>query len=256
MRTYAIFTRPDSQLALEVAEDVREIMKGYSLEETDVNKADLVFIIGGDGTFLHAMKRDPRGLIFPIKLGRVGFFYEVDVTNYREYINRFFAGRYRVATYRKIRFLGYECVNEHYITSKNSGKVISAAIYADGELYRKGLADGVMISTPLASTAYSLSVGGPLMDPAIKAAIVNVVSPLGGPIPSLVVNDPKKVLIEVFPDRRGQKLVTDGIDMKEFNSLIEERPQRGGEFKVIRFGDTGIKRVVRARSKLSRLRYR
>ena len=257
LRSYSIFTRPDSLMASSVAEEIRGLMKQYGLEEVGVKEADLLFVVGGDGTFLHAMKNDPKGLIFPIKLGRVGFFYEVDVTNFREYIKLFFeGGHYRIAQYKRIRFLGFECVNEHYITSRNSGKVVSVAIYADGELYRRGLADGIMIATPLASTAYSLSVGGPLVDPALELAIINVVSPLGGPIPSLVVSDPSKVLIEVYPDRRGQKLVTDGIDRKEFNALISERPTRGDKFRVIRFGDTGIKRVVRAWSKLSRWRYR
>lgn len=138
-------------------------------------RADLAISIGGDGTFLHAAERlRRRGIpILGINLGRLGFLADVTPEMIDEGLERIAKGDYSInersllvvtADGERLEVYPY-ALNDIAILKHDNASLIEIETHVDGELLTKYVADGLVISTPTGSTAYSLSVGGPVLDP-------------------------------------------------------------------------------------------
>lgn len=148
-------------------------------------ETDLLIVLGGDGTLLtgiHALK-DVSTLVLGINMGRGGFLCEVGPEDALEAVKRVLEGNYSVEETMTLEVmadgkkLGY-VVNEVYIANSTIGKVIEFSLEQGSNEVMKGVADGFIISTPIGSTAYSFSAGGPAVDHRVDAIIATPVNPL------------------------------------------------------------------------------
>lgn len=153
-----------------------------------INSTDVIFAIGGDGTLLSA-QRQVIGTdisIIGINAGRKGFLIELDEETMEQGIKKFFEGKY----YIERRNTLYGCIqniesdkiissdiaiNEFSISRNGNTGIIKISIYINGELVEVFSADGVLISTPTGSTAYSLSAGGPVVMPEVHCTLITPV---------------------------------------------------------------------------------
>jgi len=147
-------------------------------------KLDFLLSIGGDGTFLEAAALT-RGLDIPlvgINSGRLGFLAYISRENVVQSMEHIFNRNYRIEERSLIEMSSSDgaindvALNEIAI-QKTDSKLITIHLYLDGELLNSYWADGLIIATPTGSTAYSLSVGGPIVTPGSENFIISPISP-------------------------------------------------------------------------------
>jgi NAD+ kinase len=150
--------------------------------------ADLVVVLGGDGSLL-AAARDAGERPVPIagvNLGTLGFMAEIALDEMHAALERILAGdarvesrmRLEVVALRGERALGrWLALNEAVIDSAETARLIELDARVDGMDVTRYRADGLLVSTPTGSTAYSLSAGGPILDPRLEALVMTPISP-------------------------------------------------------------------------------
>lgn len=200
-------------------------------------KADVIVTIGGDGTILAAAREHPGSLIFGIHKGEVGFLSEIGASEL-EKLGLLVSGKYsvearsRVAGFYKGKKIG-EGLNEIVVTSSRPAAVVVLEIDIDGATYGPFSSDGVIVSTPTGSTAYSMSAGGPVVDPACKVFGIVPICPYTNGAKPLVVHDSAKIAIRVL---KGSAVVAfDGIvarGIEKGESLLVSRS--GSDIRFIR----------------------
>lgn len=136
---------------------------------------DLMLSIGGDGTFLETatIVKDSGVPILGINTGKLGFLSYVNATNLIWAINQFFKKEYTINKRMLLnvsseeQFLGNIdfCLNEFAIQKSSGLKMIKIKVYADDNYINTYWSDGLIVATPTGSTAYSLSCGGPIIEP-------------------------------------------------------------------------------------------
>lgn len=167
----------------ELAESV-EVELEACAQPFEPGAAELVLAFGGDGTLLCAARRAAgAGIpILGVNLGRKGFLTEASVGELDAAVNDIAAGRYRlsermmidVETSTGARASG---LNDAVVTRGALSRMLSLEVSADGEFIAQYDGDGLIVSTPTGSTAYSAAAGGPLVWPEIDALIVTPVCP-------------------------------------------------------------------------------
>lgn len=185
--------------------------------------ADLVLCLGGDGTMLRAVNRldgAPVPLL-GVNLGRLGYLTEVEADQVGHALERFLAGSDSGHWNLDIRMMldvtardagGHElgtwrALNETVVQKSESGHTISLLVRIDGEPFTSYAADGLIVSTPTGSTAYSFSARGPVVSPKHRALLVTPVAPHMLFDRSLVLDPTETVDIEVVDDRAASVAV-------------------------------------------------
>jgi len=146
-------------------------------------RADLVIVLGGDGSLLSAARTMARfeTPVLGINRGRLGFLTDISPDEVSELVPAVLEGRYE----REERFLldvnveregkvvaRADALNDVVLNSGTSAQMIEFELSIDGEFVYRQRADGLIISTPTGSTAYSLSGGGPIMHPSLDAIVL------------------------------------------------------------------------------------
>jgi NAD+ kinase len=149
---------------------------------------DLIIVAGGDGTLLSmARTAAPRGVpILGVNLGSLGFLTELQPEELFRVLAQVVAGHYEIEERHLLRvrlFRGRRKVREHaalndVVLSKSAlARMVNLEVQVDGEIVADYTSDGLIVSTATGSTAYSLSAGGPILDPRVRAFIVTPICP-------------------------------------------------------------------------------
>ena len=159
----------------------------YSRERVP-DGADLVIVLGGDGTLLAAARAigGRETPLLPVNLGGLGFLTAITVEELFPELERAFRNEHRIA---KRRFLDcqivrgervvaeYRALNDVVITKASIARIIDLDAYIDNNFMCAYKADGLIVSTPTGSTAYSLSAGGPIIFPSVGALCITPICP-------------------------------------------------------------------------------
>ena len=215
---------------------------GHTLAEMN-QKADIVITIGGDGTILWALSEIEKP-IFAINSGGMGFLSEVEGKSAREGLKQIIEGRYNVEERAKLKVMldGRrlpDAANEVTVQTARIAKILYLKLFVDGELLESMGADGVIIATPTGSTSYSLSVGGPIMDPSVHAMIIAPLAAFKLSARPWIIPLKRQVGIELLPKSKETNLVIDG----RFTETVTQESKilvTGSEKKArfIRFGES------------------
>ena len=241
-KTVCLVARYDKKAALKLAEELAEHLakKGVKvyLEDTLAGKVvaphaemaslskmqtDFIITIGGDGTILRTCIAVPKPEppILAVNMGERGFLTEVEPKDAGEAVDKILRGEYKIEECCKLSVaVGEEsfpdALNDVVISAGEPASILKAQIFEDGKPILKVQADGLIVATPTGSTGYSLSAGGPVLDPTVDALVVSPICPLTA-FPSLVfpanstltfkVLSPKQVLVSI--DGKYRKVVTD-----------------------------------------------
>lgn len=155
--------------------------------QEELKSADMLICFGGDGTILHAAK-DANACHVPVlgvNLGSVGFMAELEQGEL-SMLSRLAAGKYAieermmldVVVRREGKMVYSElALNDAAVTKGAVARVVDLEVYGDKVLISSFSADGVLISTPTGSTAYSMSAGGPIVEPTAENIIVTPICP-------------------------------------------------------------------------------
>lgn len=192
---------------------------GLSLEEI-CKEVDILISIGGDGTLLSVVRRSfiYNIPVLGIHMGTLGFLTDLLIEELPEFLNDLAKGRYRIdnrmlveCTVNDKTFFAF---NDIVISRKTVSSMIKISAKINGKLFNTYNGDGVIISTPTGSTAYNLSVGGPIVYPLTEAFIITPVAPHSLSQRPLVM--PAEIEIEFkIKDKQGAVLLIDGQDIVE-----------------------------------------
>jgi NAD+ kinase len=149
---------------------------------------DLIIVVGGDGTLLHAARSlvSSQVPMLGINRGRLGFLVDVSPDDISATLDEILAGRYK----EEYRFLLHaevvrdgiviaqsEAFNDVVVHVRNVVRMIELDTYVDGRYLNTQRADGLIVATPTGSTAYALSGGGPILHPSLNAIVLVPVCP-------------------------------------------------------------------------------
>ena len=168
---------------LAMGEEAEALALNAVSAETFCNEAQMVLVIGGDGTMLRAARTvySKEIPILGINQGYLGFLTEVEVEHLDKAIAQLLSGNYQVerrmmlnaAVYRDgVCIADVNALNDMVVTKGALSRIIRTELYLDEELVERHYGDGLIFSTPTGSTGYSLSAGGPIVYPSIDVCIM------------------------------------------------------------------------------------
>jgi NAD+ kinase len=160
---------------------------GHPREELP-SLADLLIVLGGDGTLLAAARlmTDRNIPILPVNLGSLGFLTSVTLDDLYAVLEKVLLGQVRYServmidaqVVRKTQMIYHaRALNEAVLNKTALARIIDLQLLVDGEFVCDYKADGLILSTPTGSTAYSLSAGGPIVYPSVAAFVITPICP-------------------------------------------------------------------------------
>lgn len=182
--------------------------------------ADFVISMGGDGTFLRAasMVGDKQIPILGVNMGRLGFLADISTGEIEHIVESIYEGDYSIETRAAIAvetdgkpLSGYHCaLNDVAILKRDNAAMISIRTTVNGDYLTTYQADGLVISTPTGSTAYSLSVGGPIIVPGTCVFSMTAVAPHSLNIRPIVIPDNAEISLTVESRSHNFLIALDG----------------------------------------------
>ncbi len=200
----------DRNLKLSDPEKVKEVIPA---------DCDLVFSLGGDGTFLETilLVGDDEIPVLGINMGRLGFLASIAKEYIKESLYLLFNNKFVVekrsliSIETNLNIFEGKCfaLNEFAILRKDLSSMIRVKSYINDHYLNTYWADGLMVATPTGSTGYSLSCGGPLMMPDAKDFVITPVSPHNLNVRPLIVSDDSTLRFEIETRDRSYLLSLD-----------------------------------------------
>ncbi len=184
-------------------------------------RADLIVILGGDGSILNVASKLGRRQIpvVGIQMGRFGFLSELTPEDCEKNLLKIISGKSRVEERmmlscsvrkgRKIVFSGL-ALNDAVLASHNISRMIMLDVIVDGDYVTTFHGDGVITSTPVGSTAYSLAAGGPIVEPGMDSYIINPICSHSLTIRPLVIHASRRLEFRYRESRYSLTLTLDG----------------------------------------------
>jgi NAD+ kinase len=258
-KTVGLVARYDKKQALKLAEKLSKYLTENGLEVYMENtllhktriegkpvpleemRTDFIITIGGDGTILRTSLSlpKPEPPILAINMSVRGFLTEAEPQEALEATDRCLKGEFKIEKCMKLasktedmRFP--DTLNEIVTYADEPGKLLYAQILKNNEPILNCQADGLIISTQTGSTGYSLSAGGPVLDPSVNAFVVAPICPLSSFSLKIKVEKPQKILVVI--DGHYRQFVT-----SKPMSLTVTRSKNVASF--IRFGDNFYHRL-------------
>jgi NAD+ kinase len=194
-------------------------LKGFSLREL-CQKVDFLISVGGDGTLLSVVRKSFRydKPVLGINLGTLGFLTDISMEELETFIKDFKNSKYKIDTRMmvegSVNLNKFVAFNDIVISRKSISSMIKISAKIDGKPFNSYYGDGVIISTPTGSTAYNLSVGGPIVYPLTEAFIVTPVAPHSLTQRPLVMPADFEIEFKII-DNQGAVVIVDGQDIYE-----------------------------------------
>ena len=195
-----------------------QVIAGFDFE------ADFVISMGGDGTFLRAasMVRGKQIPILGINIGRLGFLADVNAQEIERTIQALYEGDYTVDTRAVIQvetegqsLQGYDCaLNDVAILKRDNASMITIHTTINGDYLTTYQADGLILSTPTGSTAYSLSNGGPIIVPGTHVFSLTAVAPHSLNVRPIVVSEDSEIKLTIESRTHNFLVALDGRSEK------------------------------------------
>ena len=195
------------------------------------DRCQLLIILGGDGTILSgldsAIENDLP--ILGINLGRLGFLTELETDELDEgVIDRLLTGDYAVDTRTTMMVEGWDyrkffALNDIVITRATSSvRILSLEYQANGAMVDCISGDGLIVATATGSTAYSLSAGGPVVQPGLECFVLTPICPHTLNARPVVVSADERITVRMLDDRGGAQAV---LDRRRAIMLDREHPE-------------------------------
>ena len=231
--------------------EVTRINAEYMPKKELFNRADKMVIIGGDGTILQEAADCAKADIpvLGINLGKVGFLTEIEVDEIESALKKLLTDDYKIEPRMLLRVeirrqgqavFSHHALNDVVVSKPSGARLISMELYADKELMYKYTADGLIIATPTGSTGYSISAGGPVVDPNMELYVATPICAHMLSVRSAVLSANRPITIRMDDEYRDNEAVvtTDGDVLCYINGADEVVILKSKyRFKLIKTGD-------------------
>ena len=218
---------------------------------------EFVVVLGGDGSILRAARHmgDRQRPVLGVNLGKLGFLADVSPRGLDKVLGDIAAGRYRIVDH-----LMYQCtlvrqgqvireelgLNEVAVVAGPPFSIVEVQLYVDSELVTTYSCDGLIVSTPVGSTAHSLSAGGPILRKSLQAFVISPISP--HTLTNRPVVDSAEWIYELAVPRphEGTSLVVDGQMLASIGPDDRIRIQKAdATFQLVEVEGHGYYRTLR-----------
>ena len=218
--------------AVACADRAREILSRLGIQsydprndESGLSAPDLILTFGGDGTLLlgarYAMRFDVP--LLGINLGTVGFLTETVPGRLEESLESVFHSRYQLENRSVLRVLNlrsgeeYYALNDVVISRGGYARLIRVDAYVNGSVYGTFTSDGIIVATPTGSTGYSLSAGGPIVEPDMNCLIITPICAHSMQHCPCIVSEKADIRLLLKPEREQTAMLQ--IDGQSMNNL-------------------------------------
>jgi NAD+ kinase len=233
---------------------------GYQ-ESSLASKADVLLVLGGDGTMLNAARlAGERGIpILGVNMGGLGFLTEVRLENLYPSLERVFANDFvldeRLMLRTHIHRHGGTVVqgvvlNDVVISKGTVARMIELKIAIEGRFVTNLRGDGLIVSSPTGSTAYSLSAGGPIIDPAVQSLILTPICPHTLTHRPLIVPGKAEIAVTLTSKDDGSMATLDGqvgVAITQGDTVVIHTSEH--RTRLIRFPESNYYDVLREKLK-------
>ncbi len=185
------------------------------------SRADLVVVLGGDGSILRLVSQLGRNPIpvVGIQMGRFGFLSELTRKDWKGNLRKVVSGRASVEqrmmlqctvrNRRKVVFTG-TALNDAVLTSRSISRMVLIDLFVDGAPVTTFHGDGVIVATPVGSTAHSLSTGGPIVEPGMNSYVISPICSHSLTIRPIVISALRRIEFRMRESRYPLVLTLDG----------------------------------------------
>jgi NAD+ kinase len=209
-----------------------------------LEEADLVVVLGGDGTQISVARRVmPHGVpMLGLNMGKVGFLSDMEVQDWQglftEVLKNGLGTTERLALEFDVQREGQVvfhdvAVNDVVVNRGSLARLITLGLFLGGEHVGEMRSDGLIVSTPNGSTAYSISAGGPVLHPELDAVSITHICPFLHHFHPIVVPGSTEITVEVAEDRAQVFLTQDGqlgYELKAGDRLVIRKHSPGPTF--------------------------
>ena len=226
------------------------------------DKTDYVIVLGGDGTILQKAAECAKHHIpiLGINLGKIGFMAEVEIEDMEHALDKFLADDFRIEKRMMIKaqirrngkvHFSFHALNDVVVSKPTGEKLICMELLTDGEEVNRYTADGLIIATPTGSTGYSISAGGPVVDPCMRLYVATPICAHMLSVRSAVLSSDKEIKISLDSEYGGSDaVVTADGDVQGYIKDTDEViiTESEYDFELVRIGgqsfyDTLIKKL-------------
>jgi len=222
----------------------------------ELERCDMMICFGGDGTILHSSKAATHhGIpVLGVNIGTMGFMAELEAGEL-EQLSRLATGDYTIekrmmlaveATHEGKTIYSDTALNDVAITKGAVARVIQMAVYCDGQESYNFAGDGVIVCTPTGSTAYSLSAGGPIVEPTARNIIITPICAHTVQAKAFVTSKDREIMIRIGKTgRKNAFLSADGGRAVRISYGDEIRVHRSAqETQLVRLKKTNFFQVI------------
>lgn len=207
-------------------------------------QVDLIVSVGGDGTLLSvARSTGTRAVpILGVNLGSLGFLTEINSDELEDSLERLLAGTLKIESRMRIavqvmrdgeEVAHFQALNDAVIAKSAVSRMIDLVAHADGLEVSRYYADGLIVSTPTGSTAYSLSAGGPILVPGLEAIVLTPICPHSLTQRAIVLPQQTRLEIEVREIGTGHVTLTvdgqEAVELRDHDRVITCRSESPAE---------------------------
>ena len=238
-RTLARFLRIQHKIPIADSETAAKIGAEAVERHHLADRADLIVVLGGDGTLLGVARLvASQGIpILGVNLGGLGFLTEVTIKEARAALERVLGGDYEVD--RRIMLEAiveraseesaetFQAFNDVVVGKGPLGRMLELDVFADHKLFCAYRADGLIVATPTGSTAYALSAGGPIVYPTLDAIVLAPICPHTLSNRPVVLPDSYEIEIRVKAPDHDTTITVDGQESAQLGPADIIRIHRG-----------------------------
>ncbi|HZK41000.1 MAG TPA: NAD(+)/NADH kinase [Atribacterota bacterium] len=189
--------------------------------EKFLKEVDLIISLGGDGTLLRAARLAAAEdlPVFGVNLGGLGFLTQIGINDLEKSLEKLYQGRYFLdermmlnctVKRREEEIVKFTALNDVVIGKGAFARIICLATYVNNDYVITYSADGLVVSTPTGSTAYSLSAGGPILNPNINSIILTPICPHTLSARPLIISENDQVKIKLESSEEKVMVTIDG----------------------------------------------
>lgn len=211
----------------------------HCLQLKGIQSAGLLLVLGGDGTILSLARRIKAPIpLLGINFGRVGFLTELTVENWQNGLEQILSGAWEKVSYLALHYgllregrviREGRAINDVVISRGGKARLIDLSVQVDEEQLGLLRGDGLVVSTPLGSTAYALAAGGALVMPGLEVMELCPICPFLKQVPPLVLPGEIHLQVTLSPMDGDAFLTVDGQSGDQLQPLDIVHVSRAGE---------------------------
>ena len=234
------------------------IFNSYDAKEQDFKeKIDIIIVLGGDGTLLNVAREISKKYQIPIlgiNIGNLGFLSSTDISSIDEALDKIKKGQYRRDSRMLLECKIGECtekenaLNDIVVARGTLSRIVKFDVYVDNKLYASFKGDGLIVTTPTGSSAYSFSAGGPIIYPNLKLITLTPICPHTNGMQTIVLSG--KSNIEIIPENGEEEiyLTIDGQKATRIEQRTSIKVRQAKEHvDVLLFEDYDYFKVLRSK---------